>query len=135
MAATFRFSLVSPERELLSEEVEQVVVPGTEGEFTVLPRHAPLMTTIEPGVVRVLVRGTDERRIAVFGGFAEVGPEGLSILAEQAIPVAELDAETVDRRIGEAEEALGAARDDDARYRVQTRITQLRSLRSAALAG
>jgi len=135
MAATFRFSLVSPERELLSEEVEQVVVPGTEGEFTVLPRHAPLMTTIEPGVVRVLVRGTDERRIAVFGGFAEVGPEGLSILAEQAIPVAELDAETVDRRIGEAEEALGAARDDDARYRVQTRIAQLRSLRSAALAG
>jgi len=135
MAATFRFSLVSPERELLSEEVEQVVVPGTEGEFTVLPRHAPLMTTIEPGVVRVLVRGTDERRIAVFGGFAEVGPEGLSILAEQAIPVAELDAETVDRRIGDAEEALGAARDDDARYRVQTRITQLRSLRSAALAG
>ena len=91
--ATFHFELVSPERLLSSGEVAMVVVPGTEGDFGVLPGHAPLMSTIRPGAIAVYESDFDTltRRIFVDGGFAEVSPEGLTILAESATPVGDID--------------------------------------------
>jgi len=86
MADPFSFELVSPERLLLSEQVAQVVVPGTEGEFTVLKNHAPFMSTIKPGVVTVTPVSGQPMRFYVRGGFADVNGSGLTILAEQAIP-------------------------------------------------
>ena len=83
--ASFAFELVSPERLLFGGDVESVVVPGTEGEFTVLKDHAPLMSTLKPGVVTVTETGAKETRLFVRGGFADVAPTGLTILAESAV--------------------------------------------------
>src|SRR5690349_6117554 len=98
------FDLVSPERLLLSAEVEQVDVPGSEGDFGVLPGHAPLITTLKPGVVTVKTKGQADERIFVRGGFAEVNLDGLTILAEEAMPLAELDTAALDSQVKDAEE-------------------------------
>jgi F-type H+-transporting ATPase subunit epsilon len=89
MAGTFTFELVSPERLLSSGQVAMVVVPGSEGDFGVLPGHAPMMSTIRPGIIEVYAsEGTSpSARYEIEGGFAEVTPEGLTILAEQATAV------------------------------------------------
>ena len=85
MADKLHFNLVSPERELMSAEVDQVDIPGTEGWIGVLPNHSPLMTALAPGMVRIRT-GSDEQRIFVRGGFAEISPAGLTVLAEEAMP-------------------------------------------------
>ena len=131
MAETFRFELVSPERLLVSEDIASVTAPGAEGEFTVLPRHAPFMTTLRPGVLTVRVDKGPERRIVVFGGFAEVNPDGCIILAEQAVPVETLDPDAVAREIRDAGEDVADAETEDARFRAQTRLNQLRALQQA----
>jgi F-type H+-transporting ATPase subunit epsilon len=82
MAGTFKFELVTPERMALSEDAVQVVVPGVEGEFTVLPGHAPVISALRPGVVEVALRGDRATRILVEGGFAEVGADRLTVLAD-----------------------------------------------------
>jgi len=89
----FNFSLVSPERQLRSGQVFMVVVPGTEGDFGVLEGHAPLMSTIRPGTIAVYpnAMGDVPERLFIEGGFAEVSEDGLTILAEQAVPVGEID--------------------------------------------
>ena len=86
-AAKLHFSLVSPERELFSGDVDQVDAPGTEGDFGVLAGHAPFMTTLKEGVVRVYNDGR-VRSFEVRGGFADVTPEGLTVLAEHAVEAA-----------------------------------------------
>ena len=93
MAALLNFELVSPERLLSGGRVAMVVVPGTEGDFGVLPAHAPLMSTIRPGAIAIYETDSDTltRRIFVDGGFAEVSERGLTILAESAVPVADID--------------------------------------------
>ena len=93
MADTLHFELVSPERLLRSADVYMVVVPGTEGDFGVLTGHAPFMSTIRPGAIQVYPNGVNDvpERIFIDGGFAEVGANGLTILAESAIPVADID--------------------------------------------
>jgi F-type H+-transporting ATPase subunit epsilon len=93
MADLLNFELVSPERLLSSGKVAMVVVPGTEGDFGVLPGHAPLMSTIRPGAIAVYEADSTivTRRIFVDGGFAEVSERGLTILAESAVPVADID--------------------------------------------
>ncbi len=116
MADKLHFNLVSPERELFSGDVDMVEAPGVEGIFGVLPNHAPLMAVLAPGVVKVR-NGGDEKRIFVRGGFAEVNPFGLTILAEEAIPVAELSREMIAERIKWAEQDLA-----DADATVETRI-------------
>ena len=88
--ATFHFDLVSPEKLLFSGEVNQVDVPGSEGDFGVLAGHAPLVTTLRPGIL-VIYGERDALRIVVGGGFAEVGPAGLTVLADMAVPVDEFD--------------------------------------------
>jgi F-type H+-transporting ATPase subunit epsilon len=103
MAEKLTFALVSPEQELFHGEVDHVVVPGEEGEFGVLPRHAPLMAVIKPGALRIFNDGA-ERRMFVNGGFADVTPAGLTVLAEDAVDLASVDAGDLDRQIAAATE-------------------------------
>jgi F-type H+-transporting ATPase subunit epsilon len=129
--AAFAFELVSPERLLFSGQVEAVVVPGTEGEFTVLKDHAPLMSTLKPGIVEIDETTTKKLRLFVRGGFADVSPAGLTILAEQAIPVAELDAAKLDAQIRNAEEDVADASTDESRRLAREKLEQLHEVRAA----
>ena len=131
--ASFSFELVSPERLLVSEEVDEVVVPGVEGEFTVLAGHAPFITVLRPGIVTIRKAGSMQR-IYVRGGFAEVNPGGLTILADTALPVEDLDAQTFGSEIAAAESAVAAAGTDDARRRAEERLNWLSDLRAGATA-
>jgi F-type H+-transporting ATPase subunit epsilon len=128
--AAFHFELVSPERLIFSGEVEQVVVPGSEGVFTVLENHAPMMTTIRPGVIEVKEVGAS-RQLFVRGGFADVSPNGLTILAEQAIPLAELDVAKIEAELRAAEEDLEDATTDETRAAAALRRDQLSEMRAA----
>lgn len=130
MAEPFKFDLVSPERLLLSAEVEQVVVPGSEGYFTVLKGHAPFMSTLRPGVVEV-INGNLVERIFVRGGFADVNASGLTILAEQAMPVSEINAEVLAREIRNAEEDVADAKDGGAKDAAELRLNQLKEVQVA----
>lgn len=114
MTERLHFTLVSPERELFSGDVDQVIVPGTLGDFGVLPRHAPFMSTIRPGAITVM-DGTTGRRIFIDGGFADVTPAGLTILAEQATELDQLDRDTLKSELAAAEEAVASAQDEPAR--------------------
>ncbi|NWG46047.1 MAG: F0F1 ATP synthase subunit epsilon [Alphaproteobacteria bacterium] len=130
MAEKLQFDLVTPERLVLSEAVDLVSVPGAEGDFGVLAGHAPFMTTIRPGLIDV-VSGGSHRKIFVYGGFADVSPAGLTILAEEAIAEADLDPAALDRAIREGEEDLALARDDAARAAAEGRLAHLRAAREA----
>jgi F-type H+-transporting ATPase subunit epsilon len=130
MAETFKFELVSPERLLISEEVEQVLVPGSEGDFTMLARHAPLLTSLRPGLLEIGA-GPERRRHFVRGGFAEVSPEGLTVLAETAIDLAELDRAALDQAIKDTEEDIADAKDDADRDRYRTQAEHLRQVQAS----
>ena len=111
MADKLQFSLVSPEAELFSGAVDQVDVPGTEGDFGVFPDHAPFMAAIRTGAITVYEDGT-ETRYMVRGGFADVMPDGLTILAEQCTPMSDVKADMLSEEITKAEAALEAAEGD-----------------------
>ena len=127
--ATFQFELVSPERVLFSGPVEQVVVPGSEGEFTVLPGHAPFMTTLKPGIALVVESQGHAKRIVVVGGFADVNEKGLTLLAEGANPMEEVTAETIAQEIVHAETLRVVAKDDEARRLADEQISRLTELK------
>jgi F-type H+-transporting ATPase subunit epsilon len=129
--AAFHFELVSPERLIFSGEVEQVVVPGSEGVFTVLENHAPMMSTIRPGVIEVMESKDRTNKLFVRGGFADVSGKGLTILAEQAIPLAELDSAKIDAELRAAEEDVEDASSDAARVAALLRRDQLSAMRAA----
>ena len=103
--ATFHFNLVAPDKLLFSGEVDQVDVPGTDGDFGVLADHAPLVALLRPGVLAVKV-GADAQRIVIFGGFAEVSPQGLTVLADYATSLEDLDLTMLAARIAETEEKI-----------------------------
>jgi F-type H+-transporting ATPase subunit epsilon len=126
--ATFHFDLVSPEALVFSGEVEHVVVPGSEGEFGVLAGHAPLVAMLRPGILKILGQG--ERRIMVVGGFAEVSSEGLTVLADLAVPVEELDLSVLAGEIKDAEEDVADAGDDAARDKLRMKLEQLRAVQA-----
>ncbi len=130
MAEPFQFELVSPERLLLSGPVDQVVVPGSEGYFTVLKGHAPFMSTLRPGVVEV-IRGEGDIRIFVRGGFADVSGEGLTILAGQAIPLDEVDSAVLAQEVKNAEEDVADAKDGEAKDAAELRLYQLKEVQTA----
>ena len=130
MAEKLQFALVSPERELFHGEVDQVVVPGSEGEFGVLPKHAPVMSTIKPGALRILNDGA-ETRIFVNGGFADVTPDGLTVLAEDAVNLSEVDAAKVDQDIRDAKEDVTGAKDEAKRHVAEIRLARLEALKAA----
>ena len=117
MADKLRFELVSPERLLLSEPVGLVVVPGSEGNFGVLPGHALLIATVRPGVIDVYENGlpTVTERIFVSGGFAEVTPERCTVLADEAMPLSSLDRAALDAEAKTLESTAGGLRDQAAR--------------------
>jgi F-type H+-transporting ATPase subunit epsilon len=129
--AAFHLEIVSPEKLVFSGEVEAVVVPGTEGEFTVLKDHANVISSMKPGIVVIDEAPSKKHRLFVPGGFAEVAPSGLTILADQAVPLAEVDAAKLDAEIESfEEEAAGAAADEARRVAVERR-DQLRELKAA----
>lgn len=131
MTDKIAFDLVSPERLLLSGEAEMVTLPGTEGEFGVLPGHAPVISTLKPGVIDVKgVQGGDTR-FFVLGGFAEVNPSKLTVLAEEAIPMAEVNAEALDRRIQNIQEDILTAKTEQARAKAVEVLDSLQVLRSS----
>ena len=129
--AGFPFEIVSPERLMFAGEVESVVVPGTDGEFTVLKDHAPLMSTLKPGVVTFAETGAKVTRMFVRGGFADVNPAGLTILAESAMPIDELDAAHLDIEMQDASEQVALATGDEQRRKAQEKLDQLRELKAA----
>lgn len=128
--AAFHFELVSPEKLLFSGEVESVVAPGAEGEFTVLKDHAPVMTTLKSGVVTVADE-TGKIQKLLRGGFADVNAAGFTILAQQATPLAELDLAKIDAELKEAQEDFSDAKTEEARQSANERIQQLQEMRSA----
>lgn len=130
MADKLHFALVSPERELFNGEVDHVVVPGSEGEFGVSPNHAPVMSVIKPGAMRVINDGT-ERRIFVNGGFADVTPEGLSVLAEEAIDLATVDQAQLEQQLKNAQEDLRDANTDDKRAAAQRAVARAEGIKAA----
>jgi len=128
MMSTFKFELVFPEKLLVSADVEQVVVPGSEGEFTVLPGHAPAMTTLRPGVIDVKLPGGKAQRLYVQGGFAEVDPASLTILAQQATDVAEAGTGWLAEERKRAEAAVTAAKGDEEQFLTHAAVAALASL-------
>jgi F-type H+-transporting ATPase subunit epsilon len=126
--ATFHFELVSPERLVFSGEVDQVDVPGAEGEFGVFAGHAPYVATLKPGMLKIYGTSGAPQRIVVQGGFAEVGPTGLTVLAEQATPAEEFDPAMIAEAIKDAEEDIADAKSDVARDKARQRLEQLQTL-------
>jgi F-type H+-transporting ATPase subunit epsilon len=116
------FQLVAPERLLASAEVDMVVAPGAEGDFGVLPQHSLFMSVLRPGVIETYEGGEVSARIFVAGGFAEVNQRGCTVLAEEAVPVAEIDLERARRRLAAAQDDLREAKDDAARARLEREI-------------
>jgi F-type H+-transporting ATPase subunit epsilon len=128
--AAFHFEIVSPEKLVFSGDVEAVVVPGTEGEFTVLKDHAPLISSMRPGIVVIDETPAKKLRLFVPGGFAEVGPSGLTILADQAIDLADLDAAKLDAGIDGVEEEIAGAKSDEVRRVAVEKRDQLREVKA-----
>jgi F-type H+-transporting ATPase subunit epsilon len=131
MAETTEFELVSPEKLLISQPAEMVVVPGTEGDFGALPHHAPMITGVRPGVIDVYENGKVEKRIFVAGGFAEVNETRITVLAEEAIPLSELTAEVVVARIRAAEADVAAATTDHAKREAVRRLAVAEAMHTA----
>ncbi len=128
--ATFHFDLVSPESLLMSEAVDQVDVPGSEGDFGVLAGHAPFVTTLRPGIL-IVYRGSDAFRVVVNGGFAEVNPEGLTVLADMAVPADDFDTAVLAGEIKDTEEDVADATDDRLRDKLGQRLDRLKALQAA----
>jgi F-type H+-transporting ATPase subunit epsilon len=130
MPDSFKFELVSPERLLVSGEVEQVLVPGAEGDMTVLAHHAPVLTTLRPGLLDIGMPGGEHQRFFIRGGFAEIGPAGLTVLAETAIDLVELNASQLAQAIQDAEEDVTDAGEGALRDRAQTKLDHLRQVQA-----
>ena len=128
--ATFHFELVSPDKQMFSGEAESVLVPGSEGDFVVLKDHAPVMSALKPGVIAIEDAAGKHKRIFVRGGFADVSPAGLIVLAETALPEGELDAERLDQEIRDTEEDFADAPDEQKRL-WQEKLDRLRELKDA----
>ena len=129
MADGFKFELVSPERLLLSEQVVSVLAPGTEGYFTVMAGHAPQMATLKPGVVEAQLVSGGTKRIYVQGGFADINPDGFTLLAEHATPAEDMKGTDLDAQIAELETTLANPADDEVRTRTEQRLADLRNAR------
>ena len=130
MADPFAFELVSPERQLISGEATEVVVPGADGEFTIMANHAPFLSTLKPGILKVTMADGSSDRIFVRGGFAEAGEKGLTLLAEEASRVEDLDTAALDQSIKDAEEDVADAKDDMSKAAAAEKLAQLKEVRA-----
>jgi F-type H+-transporting ATPase subunit epsilon len=128
--AGLHFEFVSPENVLFSGDVDQVDLPGIEGDLGVLPGHAPMVTTLGPGVVTIIREGRREA-VVVVGGFAEMGPAGLTVLADRAEAREDFDLQSLASDIKDAEEDVADCTDDAQRDKLVRRLDQLRALQAA----
>ena len=128
MADPFQFDLVAPTRLMMSESVQQVVVPGADGYFTVLKGHAPLMSSLKPGIIDVTRAGGEVLRIFVRSGFADVSTNGLTILAEDAVALAEVDKAKLAQDVTDAEEDVADSKDPATKAAAETRLQQLKEI-------
>jgi F-type H+-transporting ATPase subunit epsilon len=128
--ASLHFEFVSPERVLFSGDVDQVDLPGVEGDMGILAGHAPLVTPLRPGILTIFNGGSREA-IVVIGGIAEVGPAGLTVLADRAVARDEFDSASLASEIKDAEEDVADATDDAERDRLARRLEQLKTLQAA----
>jgi len=131
MAATFNFELVTPERLLLSGAAEQVVVPGAEGDFAVLAGHAPVISTLRPGILEITM-ADGKQRVFVKKGVAEADPERLTVLAQTAVTVESLDAAAIAAELKAAEAELAEAKDDQSRRMAETLLDLLKRMQARA---
>ena len=130
MAEPFAFEFVSPEQLVLSGEATEVQVPGTDGEFTVMANHAPVMSTIKPGVVEVKLASGESSKYFVRGGFADVAPTGFTILADYAVPEGDLTTAILDQDIEAAEHALADAPDGEPKRLAMEQRDHLREFKA-----
>ncbi|MBT6203180.1 MAG: F0F1 ATP synthase subunit epsilon [Rhodospirillaceae bacterium] len=132
MADKVNFELVSPERLLVSDQFDMVVIPGGDGDFGVLPDHAPLISTIRAGVIEIHEGGSIAHRVFVGGGFSEVMPDRCTVLAEDAVMIADIDRTDVEQQIRDAELTARDAESEEARARAQARVEMLHAMLAAA---
>jgi F-type H+-transporting ATPase subunit epsilon len=125
------FELVSPAKLLFSGDVASVQIPGTDGDMTILPGHAPVLSTLRPGVVTVEKESGAPEKTFVRGGFAEVNAQGLTLLAETAIPLSDLKPDVLAQQIKDAEEDLADAKDDEKRRKAAEALDHLRAIAAA----
>jgi F-type H+-transporting ATPase subunit epsilon len=128
MADKIAFELVSPDRLLISEDVDMIVVPGTEGDFGVLLGHQPMISTVRPGILEVQNSVGGDRRIYVNGGFAEITGDRCAVMTEEAVPVEDLKRGDLEQRIKVAEEDFQEARSDLERHLLDLKMTTLREM-------
>jgi F-type H+-transporting ATPase subunit epsilon len=128
--AALHFEFVSPENVLFSGDVDQVDLPGVEGDMGILAGHAPLVTTLRPGIVTIY-RGGSREPVVVTGGFAEVGPAGLTVLADRAVARDSFDLALLSTEIKDAEEDVADATDDAQRDKLARHLAQLKTLQTA----
>ncbi len=128
--AGLHFEFVSPESVLFSGDVDQVDLPGSEGDMGILPGHAPLVTTLRPGIVTIF-RGGQREPVVVIGGFAEVSPKGLTVLADKAVARADFDIALLADEIRDAEEDVADSKDDALRDKLARHLEQLKALQTA----
>ena len=129
--AGLHFELVSPAKLLFSGDVASVNIPGTEGDMTIMPMHAPVLSTLRPGIVVVTKDSGAPEKIFVRGGFAEVNAKGLTVLAETAIASGDLDAGALAAQIKSAEDEVAAAKDDEGKRRANENLEHLKGLMAA----
>ena len=132
MADKVEFELVSPEKLLTSQPVDMVVVPGSEGDFGVLAGHSPMISTVRPGVIDVYEGDRIVDRVFVAGGFAEVTETRCTVLAEEAVPVSEIDRAKVEQTIRDLGEDLEDAKSDDEKARVEAKLAVARAMLDAS---
>ena len=130
MAAKIAFDLVSPERLLLSANADMVTVPGTEGYMGVMAGHAPLVSTLRAGMINMLNDGV-ETKFFIMGGFAEINAAKITVLAEEALPMSELDLAVLDQRIKDAQDDEIAAKTDEERLKAAQLVDDLKLVRAA----
>ena len=133
MADTLKLELVSPERLLLSEQVEMVLVPGAEGVFGVLPLHAPTLSTLRPGFVDVYQNNAVKERFFVTGGFAEVTATGCTVLVDEAIPQASLTSAYAAERLARAKSQVAKAAGDEDRKKAEAELEAAEMMSEASL--
>ena len=134
--ATFELELVSPERLLLSRPVEMATIPAAEGDMGILPGHSPMIVALKGGVITVRENGADTERLVVAGGFAEITPGRVTVLADEATPVATLSRGAAEQRLAaaEAEHADLALGEPEPRERAMERVMTARAMLDAAQA-
>jgi len=132
MADKVNFELVSPERLLVSDQYDMVVIPGGDGDFGVLPQHAPLISTIRPGVIDIHDGGRVTHQVFVGGGFAEVLPDRCTVLAQEAVMVGDIDRADAEERLKAAELDVRDAESEGERERAQTRVAVLKAMIEAS---